>query len=439
MNHSDPFAIKLMADAARDAGNNEEALRLYDSAIALRPQFAAAYYEKGDVLSRKGLFVEAANCFMTAWLHGCFCKEPGLMCGRALVSGGFTLEACLVFERIRPEDIDSKSALFYADALRREFRIRDALALLPRIGTQPDNPTWRRIIGDCYLEMNDLETAQNILERGIDDNDKGFILDKLIALYYAQRRHGDLRRILNTGIERFPENNYYQEQLFVLDIVEGENLTKHQRKEGLPEALVDSALYLQPYLAQLLAITGTTYQTFNAVASLVPTEGLILEFGVRNGHSTHRLAELFPSRNIYGFDSFEGLPEAWHDEAAGSYTAAGRLPKVPANVEFVVGWFNKTLPDYKKAHTEPIAFMNIDCDLYSATKTIFDELDAQIIPGTVIVFDEYIINKTWRLDEFKAFQEWVATNGVEYRYLTVSFYSKQVSVKILARKGKANV
>lgn len=69
MTMTDPFALKASADSARDAGKLDEAIQLYDQAIALRPQFAAAHYEKGDVLSRKGLFTEAANCFMVAWVH----------------------------------------------------------------------------------------------------------------------------------------------------------------------------------------------------------------------------------------------------------------------------------------------------------------------------------------------------------------------------------
>lgn len=439
MSQPDAFAIKTAADQARDKGRPDEALRLYDQAIALRPQFAAAYYEKGDVLSRKGQFIEAANCFMVAWVHGQFRKEPGLMCGRALLAAHFSLEACLVFERIRREDFDTVSTLYYADALRREFRIRDALTLLPWIGEQPDNPVWRRIYGDCYLEMKDLEKAQAILELGINDDDGGYIIDKLIALYYTQKRYEDLRGILNLGAQRLKANAYYLAQLTVLDIIEGKvpSVPVEQVKER--QALVDSALYMQPYMSRLLAITGTTYQTFDAVAGEVPAQGLILEFGVRNGHSINYLGEIFPDRRIYGFDSFEGLPEAWNDEGAGSYSAGGRLPKVPSNVEFVVGWFNATLPGFKQAHPEPIAFMNVDCDLYSATKAIFDELDAQIVPGTVIVFDEYLVNDSWRQDEFKAFQEWVSANTVEYRYLTVSFYSKQAAVKILARKGSDHV
>jgi len=439
MSQPDAFSIKTAADQARDQGRMDEALRLYDQAIALRPQFAAAHYEKGDVLSRQGKFVEAANCFMVAWVHGQFRKEPGLMCGRALLAAKFSLEASLVFERIRREDFDGVSALYYADALRREFRIRDAVALLPWIGEHPNNPVWRRIYGDCYLEMKDFEKAQAILELGINDDDGGYIIDKLIALYYAQRRYEDLRRILNLGAQRLQGNPYYQAQLAVLDIIEGKPVSVPLEQVKARQALVDSALYMQPHLETLTAICGTTYQTFDAVAGEVPAQGLILEFGVRNGHSINHLGEIFPDRKVYGFDSFEGLPEAWNDEGAGSYSAGGRLPKVPPNVEFVVGWFNETLPGFKQAHPEPVAFMNVDCDLYSATKTIFEELDQQIVAGTVIVFDEYLVNDSWRQDEFKAFQEWVNANAVQYRYLTASFYSKQVAVKILARGVSGHV
>jgi hypothetical protein len=84
-----------------------------------------------------------------------------------------------------------------------------------------------------------------------------------------------------------------------------------------------------------------------------------------------------------------------------------------------------------KAHKEPVRFMNIDCDLYSATKTILDTLAAQIGSGTVIVFDEYIGNEHWREDEYKAFQEAVRAYGWRYEYLAFSLFTKQVVVRIL--------
>ena len=56
--------------------------------------------------------------------------------------------------------------------------------------------------------------------------------------------------------------------------------------------------------------------------------------------------------------------------------------------------------------------------------------EAQFIPGTVIVFDEYIGNEHWREDEFKAFQEAVLEYGWKYEYLCFSFVTKQVVVRI---------
>jgi len=79
----------------------------------------------------------------------------------------------------------------------------------------------------------------------------------------------------------------------------------------------------------------------------------------------------------------------------------------------------------------PVRFMNIDCDIYSSTKTILELFTKQIVPGTVIVFDEYIGNLNWREDEFKAFQEAVFKQGWKYEYLCFSFFTNQVVVRII--------
>ncbi|WP_051656756.1 hypothetical protein [Butyrivibrio sp. AE3004] len=76
-------------------------------------------------------------------------------------------------------------------------------------------------------------------------------------------------------------------------------------------------------------------------------------------------------QTIYGFDSFEGLPEDWFtastDFNEGSLRQ-GKIPEVRKNVELVVGLFDATLTDFLEAHKENVAFMHIDCDLYSSTK-----------------------------------------------------------------------
>lgn len=423
---------KENGDKLRDIGDLDAALKAYEKATKLRPQFWGAHYEIGDVLLRLNKPLEAANAFMTAWLHSRFRKEPALMCGRALVLANFSIEATLVFEKIPQRDLDPFSALMFADALQKEGRVRDSLALAPLFQDVVDH-ALHRVLGAIYVDLGEVEQAKHHLELAAASDPNGYVHDRLVAVYYAEQNWSALRHVLKRAVQRY-SNPYYQAQEVALDIFEDrptQDLNDWQNRER--GEIVDSAIYIKPHLAQGCQLTGTTYQTFEVVQSKISDSGLILEFGVRNGHTIHKLGEMFPHRKVYGFDSFEGLPEAWNDESAGSYTALGRLPKTPANVEFVVGWFNETLPRFKQALPEPIAFMNIDCDLYSATKTIFDELDAQIVPGTVIVFDEYLVNKSWRDDEFKAFQEWVAEHHVDYQYLAASLYTKQVAVRILTR------
>ncbi len=159
-------------------------------------------------------------------------------------------------------------------------------------------------------------------------------------------------------------------------------------------------------------------------------QGLILEFGVRYGTSIRQLASL-TSHPIYGFDSFEGLPENWHQESKEIYSTRGKIPKVPAHVTLIPGWFEDTLPLFLAKHEEDIALINIDCDIYSSTKTVLDLLSPRIKKGTIIIFDEYIGNLHWEEDEHKAFMESIDTYQWKYEYLFYSAYTKQVVVKII--------
>ena len=166
------------------------------------------------------------------------------------------------------------------------------------------------------------------------------------------------------------------------------------------------------------------------VCGHTPPSGLILEFGVFSGQSINHLAAQFPGRRLFGFDSFEGLPETWRPGyEKGSFST--NLPTVRDNVELVVGWFDRTLPDFvKTVPFEPLALLHVDCDLYSSTKTIFDFLSVRIVPGTIILFDEYFNYPGWRLHEYKAFQELISYKKLKYEYIGVVPNHQQVAVTI---------
>ena len=139
----------------------------------------------------------------------------------------------------------------------------------------------------------------------------------------------------------------------------------------------------------------------------VPTPGMIMEFGVGEGHSTKILANI-TDRQIYAFDSFKGLPEDWRpSDPKGSF--ACDPPILPSNVELVIGLFEDTLPPFLASHSdELVAFAHIDCDLYSSTKTVLDCLKPRLMKGSILSFDEIWGHPSCFIHEYKAFREFLS-------------------------------
>ena len=143
-------------------------------------------------------------------------------------------------------------------------------------------------------------------------------------------------------------------------------------------------------------------------------KGHYTEFGVYEGKSINYLASLNKKVTFHGFDSFEGLPEQWfmgHKVIEKGHFALTELPKVVPNVVLHEGWFEDTIPVWKKDHERHISFMNIDCDLYVSTKTILELLNDQIVAGTLMRFDDLLPSPLspypkWEEGEWKALSEW---------------------------------
>lgn len=194
------------------------------------------------------------------------------------------------------------------------------------------------------------------------------------------------------------------------------------------EAQREAAAYIREHMGEARLILARD-EVLRAAFAAAPAEGLVLEFGVAAGDSIRLLAAM-TTRPVYGFDSFEGLPEDWpgRHEGAGHYSTGGRLPLVPGNVTLHKGWFTQTLAPFLAAASGPVAFLHIDCDLYTSTRTVLFALADRIVPGTVILFDEYFNFPSWRDHEYKAFHEFAAARGVRFTYLCAGF--QQVAVRI---------
>jgi hypothetical protein len=197
---------------------------------------------------------------------------------------------------------------------------------------------------------------------------------------------------------------------------------------------------LQRIRAQAKRVKSRKHVMNHSLKLIENLDGDILEFGVFKGESLKMIIRRERNKNIYAFDSFEGLPEAWPGAAGeshpkGHFNLKGKIPKIKHDkVTFIKGWFDETLPKFIESYTGNIVFIHIDSDIYSSAKTILNNLKDKICKknnkdSIIILFDELIGYKDFELNEIKAWIEFTQENPIDYEYL---YFSKhQVSLQII--------
>jgi O-methyltransferase len=156
-----------------------------------------------------------------------------------------------------------------------------------------------------------------------------------------------------------------------------------------------------------------------------------LEFGVWQGASMKRWCELngnLKSR-FYGFDSFEGLPEYWNRKSLkGAFSLQGVMPKIgDVRADLVKGLFQVTLPHFVKSfEAYGRTVVHIDCDLYSSTLFCLATLNHLLVPGTILIFDEFQDSE----HEFSAFMDYANSFYKQWVALAVTTHCLQVALEI---------
>ena len=164
--------------------------------------------------------------------------------------------------------------------------------------------------------------------------------------------------------------------------------------------------------ASRMAKVIAQYELFKMTIDL---PGAIVECGVFKGASLARFAafrELFMtpfSKKIIGFDVFGQFPATAFDgdkkhrdrfiNTSGSegiskdqLVQALEHKGLNENIELVEGDVTKTVPAYVREHPElRISFLNMDTDLYEPAVTILEHLYPRIVPGGVILLDDYTV------------------------------------------------
>jgi len=322
-------------------------------------------------------------------------------------------------------------------AYRRDARYPGAIRLADMAladGHASDDLLYEKAL--CHLHLGEAEaalTSYDALLAGNPDHAAAWCGSHAPALHLTGLE--DALRRLHNAVSCAGANGKYWAYLWVYNRLDGrldaaraildDKLAKHPKRRPL----ADSVSTLLDALSPEVALFGISAFLLHHALAQATVRGLVLEFGVRRGTSINQIAAE-AGQTVHGFDSFEGLPEAWGSEPQGILTTGRELPSVRDNVTLHPGWFEDTLPAFLTTHPEPVRFVNIDSDIYSSACTVLTALAGRIRPGTVLVFDEYIGNRTWAQDEYKAFQEYVQAYGVRYEVIALAPYTKQVAMRI---------
>jgi len=187
--------------------------------------------------------------------------------------------------------------------------------------------------------------------------------------------------------------------------------------QGVGRSLLEEWINLDPIYTGLL--TKANYEDSIKKHLIDSTKNLSVdgywcEFGVREGRSLKWLIEAYPKQIIHAFDSWRGLPEDWDHGQGVVADMSCNPPDVPEHVLLYEGWFKDTIPLWTTNHKGPISFLHMDADIYSSTIEVLSKLNEQIVPGTVIVFDEFCNFRLsgkmskWQQHEFLALTNWIS-------------------------------
>ena len=107
------------------------------------------------------------------------------------------------------------------------------------------------------------------------------------------------------------------------------------------------------------------------------------------------------------------------------------LLRISAPVAFGRLHIATALPEFLAAHPDDsVAFLHVDCDIYSSTVTVLRTLAPRLKPGAILVFDEYFNYPNWQRHEWRAFQEFIRDTGMSYRYLGFAQKNGHVAVRL---------
>ncbi len=343
--------------AQLNANKNQEALRLWEQAIATSPDLPGLQYGKAVALARLDRQSEAI-----ATLNHLLSALPSHPKARQLLTELQPKNS--VLELIKSAQINLENnqiqAAFHELAKAKSFR-------------QP-TPGLDYLRAICFIKLNQLEGAKEALNeelRYFPNNTEAKTLRDRLLSHLSPHNPAPI------------DDHEFQE---LLRIVRPYTMLSELR------------------LYSLFSLTKTL--------CLQNIPGNIVECGVAGGGSTALMAAVIKRyskqpRWLYACDSFEGMPtptaEDKHQgipaEATGWGTGTCAAPETSVQeictqlgvingVKLIKGYFQDTLPKMQN-HIGMIALLHIDGDWYESTQTILQNLYDRVVNDGVIQVDDY--------------------------------------------------
>jgi len=294
------------------------------------------------------------------------------------------------------------------------------------IQIQPNFAKVYHNLGMVYGELGELQKGKSCYEKSIQINPSN------PDSYWNLHSHAlDIDEALNILIKLNDIDNTFIRAKIMISALKGfkgkfEDFDTLIRSSESNHPMTRSIKWVFS-LPKIPKIFFNRWNFFDVIVAQTDKSRPFYEFGVWNGISFKYLIKTF--KKGFGFDTFTGLPEDWHSELSGTYSSLGSIPKIKGG-EFIVGKFENTLPKFFSQKRPTASLINFDADLYTSTLCALNYSNKVIDEKSILIFDEFLTNKNWEKDEYKALNEFCNNLGIGYEVLAVSFFSKQVAIKL---------
>jgi hypothetical protein len=184
------------------------------------------------------------------------------------------------------------------------------------------------------------------------------------------------------------------------------------------------------------------------------SDELLLDLGVWAGWST-RLTSDASGRQVYGFDTFEGLVEDWQMDdqrliKSGSFSLSdpwaqrsmretgvsmhdGLPSALGRKVQFIRGSTYETLSPFLADRPDaPIALFHMDLDTYESCLHALETCKDRFVEGSILVFDEYLVTNA----EMLAFFEFQSKYQLEWRYRAWGLEIMEMNLEMVASRWR---